>query len=96
MHVFALYKYFKLLLLLLLLVTYYWGCYPGLSDGVYFFPCLHRQEYVSDLFHYLHNSGDSPQLLASLESFLISVIRDVKHYSSETERLEEALKRFAG
>ncbi|XP_067038216.1 ras and EF-hand domain-containing protein homolog isoform X5 [Acropora muricata] len=54
---------------------------------------LSGQEYVSDLFHYLHNSGDSPQLLALLESFLFSVIRDVKHYSSENERLEEALKR---
>ncbi|XP_074617322.1 ras and EF-hand domain-containing protein homolog isoform X4 [Acropora palmata] len=54
---------------------------------------LSGQEYVSDLFHYLHNSGDSPQLLALLESFLFSVIRDVKHYSSENERLEETLKR---
>ncbi|XP_029211865.2 ras and EF-hand domain-containing protein homolog isoform X2 [Acropora millepora] len=54
---------------------------------------LSGQEYVSELFHYLHNSGDSPQLLALLESFLFSVIRDVKHYSSENERLEEALKR---
>ena len=55
---------------------------------------LNRQEYVSELFHYLHSSTDSPQLLALLESFLFSVVRDVKHYASENQRLEEALKRF--
>ncbi|XP_027038444.1 ras and EF-hand domain-containing protein-like isoform X2 [Pocillopora damicornis] len=54
---------------------------------------LSGQEYVSDLFHYLHNSSESPQLVALLESFLFSVVRDVKHYSSENQRLEEALKR---
>nr|XP_058949594.1 ras and EF-hand domain-containing protein homolog isoform X6 [Pocillopora verrucosa] len=54
---------------------------------------LMSQEYVSDLFHYLHNSSESPQLVALLESFLFSVVRDVKHYSSENQRLEEALKR---
>ncbi|XP_068722023.1 ras and EF-hand domain-containing protein homolog isoform X6 [Montipora capricornis] len=54
---------------------------------------LSGQEYISDLFHYLHNSGDSPQVLALLEGFLFSVIRDVKHYSSENQRLEDALKR---
>lgn len=53
------------------------------------------QEYVSDLFHYLHNSSESPQLIALLESFLFSVVRDVKHYSSENQRLEEALKRYS-
>lgn len=52
-----------------------------------------RQEYVSELFQYLHTSADSPQLLALLESFLFSVVRDVKHYSTENERLEDALKR---
>ena len=52
-----------------------------------------RQEYVSELFHYLHSSADSPQLLALLESFLFSVVRDVKHYASENQRLEDALKR---
>ncbi|XP_022792269.1 ras and EF-hand domain-containing protein homolog isoform X2 [Stylophora pistillata] len=54
---------------------------------------LSGQEYVSDLFHCLHNSSESPQLIALLESFLFSVVRDVKHYSSENQRLEEALKR---
>ncbi|KAM7439153.1 hypothetical protein ABFA07_011420 [Porites harrisoni] len=54
---------------------------------------LSGQEYVSELFHYLHSSTDSPQLLALLESFLFSVVRDVKHYASENQRLEEALKR---
>nr|XP_058949591.1 ras and EF-hand domain-containing protein-like isoform X3 [Pocillopora verrucosa] len=57
------------------------------------FSLLSGQEYVSDLFHYLHNSSESPQLVALLESFLFSVVRDVKHYSSENQRLEEALKR---
>ncbi|XP_048580908.1 myosin-6 isoform X3 [Nematostella vectensis] len=51
------------------------------------------QEYVSELFHYMHNSNDSAQLLSLLESFLFSVVRDVKHYSSENAKLEEALKR---
>ncbi|XP_078366535.1 ras and EF-hand domain-containing protein-like isoform X8 [Oculina patagonica] len=54
---------------------------------------LSGQEYVSELFHYLHSSAESPQLLALLESFLFSVVRDVKHYSSENQRLEDALKR---
>lgn len=54
---------------------------------------LNRQDYVSELFHHLHRSADSPQLLALLESFLFSVVRDVKHYSSENHRLEDALKR---
>lgn len=54
---------------------------------------LSGQEYISDLFHYLHNSADSPQVLALLEGFLFSVIRDVKHFSSENQRLEDALKR---
>ena len=54
-----------------------------------------RQDYVSELFHYLQTSADSPQLLALLESFLFSVVRDVKHYSSENQRLEDALKRYA-
>ena len=58
------------------------------------FDFLHRQEYVSELFHYLQTSADSPQLLALLESFLFSVVRDVKHYSSENQRLEDALKRY--
>ena len=58
-----------------------------------FFPFFTRQEYVSELFHYLHSSAESPQLLALLESFLFSVVRDVKHYSSENQRLEDALKR---
>ncbi|PFX24600.1 Ras and EF-hand domain-containing protein [Stylophora pistillata] len=57
------------------------------------FSLLSGQEYVSDLFHCLHNSSESPQLIALLESFLFSVVRDVKHYSSENQRLEEALKR---
>ncbi|EDO40856.1 predicted protein [Nematostella vectensis] len=54
---------------------------------------LSGQEYVSELFHYMHNSNDSAQLLSLLESFLFSVVRDVKHYSSENAKLEEALKR---
>ncbi|XP_020614148.1 ras and EF-hand domain-containing protein homolog isoform X7 [Orbicella faveolata] len=54
---------------------------------------LSGQDYVSELFHYLQTSADSPQLLALLESFLFSVVRDVKHYSSENQRLEDALKR---
>lgn len=57
------------------------------------FSLLSGQEYVSDLFHCLHKSSESPQLIALLESFLFSVVRDVKHYSSENQRLEEALKR---
>ncbi|XP_078366530.1 uncharacterized protein LOC144650680 isoform X3 [Oculina patagonica] len=57
------------------------------------FSLLSGQEYVSELFHYLHSSAESPQLLALLESFLFSVVRDVKHYSSENQRLEDALKR---
>lgn len=63
--------------------------------GVFFFYFLHRQDYVSELFHYLQTSADSPQLLALLESFLFSVVRDVKHYASENQRLEDALKRYA-
>ena len=59
-----------------------------------FFSFCSSQEYISDLFHYLHNSADSPQVLALLEGFLFSVIRDVKHFSSENQRLEDALKRF--
>ena len=67
--------------------------FTGLT-GVYVLFCFfNRQEYVSELFHYLHSSSDSPQLLALLESFLFSVVRDVKHYSSENQRLEDALKR---
>ena len=67
-------------------------CYAAVITCFIFFS---SQEYVSDLFHYLHNSSESPQLIALLESFLFSVVRDVKHYSSENQRLEEALKRYS-
>ena len=67
-------------------------CYAAVITCFIFFS---SQEYVSDLFHYLHNSSESPQLVALLESFLFSVVRDVKHYSSENQRLEEALKRYS-
>lgn len=66
-------------------------CYAVVTCFIFF----SSQEYVSDLFHYLHNSSESPQLVALLESFLFSVVRDVKHYSSENQRLEEALKRYS-
>ena len=66
-------------------------CYAVITCFIFF----SSQEYVSDLFHYLHNSSESPQLVALLESFLFSVVRDVKHYSSENQRLEEALKRYS-
>ncbi|XP_031561375.1 ras and EF-hand domain-containing protein-like isoform X6 [Actinia tenebrosa] len=67
--------------------------FEQLLEAIGFQEHLTGHEYVTELFHHIHSAGDSPQLLSLLESFLFSVVRDIKNYESENQRLEEALKR---
>ncbi|KAK3101207.1 hypothetical protein FSP39_001755 [Pinctada imbricata] len=50
------------------------------------------QEQVIDLYQHLHAS-EYPELLQSFESIILGVLKDVRHYQVENERLEKSFKR---
>ena len=50
------------------------------------------QEQVVELYQRLH-SGEHPDLLEQFESILLGVIKDVRGYQLENERLEQTFKR---
>ncbi|XP_076471310.1 ras and EF-hand domain-containing protein homolog isoform X8 [Babylonia areolata] len=51
-----------------------------------------RQEQVVELYQRLH-TGEHPELLEHFESILLGVIKDVRGYQVENERLEKTFKR---
>lgn len=51
-----------------------------------------RQEQVVELYQRLH-TGEHPELLEQFESILLGVIKDVRSYQVENERLEKTFKR---
>lgn len=51
-----------------------------------------RQEQVVELYQRLH-TGENPELLDNFESILLGVIKDVRSYQQENERLEKTFKR---
>ncbi|KAL8619011.1 hypothetical protein ACOMHN_018393 [Nucella lapillus] len=61
----------------------------GLDEGLRGLSC---QEQVVELYQRLH-SGEHPELLENFESILLGVIKDVRGYQVENERLEKTFKR---
>nr|KAG5688680.1 hypothetical protein BaRGS_014391 [Batillaria attramentaria] len=51
-----------------------------------------RVEQVVELYQKLH-TGENPELLDQFESILLGVIKDVRGYQQENERLEKTFKR---
>ncbi|XP_070199074.1 ras and EF-hand domain-containing protein homolog isoform X3 [Littorina saxatilis] len=61
----------------------------GLDEGLKGLSC---QEQVVELYQRLH-TGEHPELLENFESILLGVIKDVRGYQVENERLEKTFKR---
>ncbi|XP_078331588.1 ras and EF-hand domain-containing protein homolog isoform X1 [Crassostrea virginica] len=61
----------------------------SLDDGLKALSC---QEQVCDLYQQLHAS-DQPELLQNFESIILGVLKDVRFYQVENERLEKSFKR---
>ncbi|XP_052711631.1 ras and EF-hand domain-containing protein homolog isoform X3 [Crassostrea angulata] len=61
----------------------------SLDDGLKALSC---QEQVCDLYQQLHAS-DQPDLLQNFESIILGVLKDVRFYQLENERLEKSFKR---
>lgn len=61
----------------------------SLDDGLKALSC---QEQVCDLYQQLHAS-DQPDLLQNFESIILGVLKDVRFYQVENERLEKSFKR---
>lgn len=61
----------------------------SLDDGLKALSC---QEQVCDLYQQLHAS-EQPDLLQNFESIILGVLKDVRFYQLENERLEKSFKR---
>ncbi|XP_025087000.1 ras and EF-hand domain-containing protein homolog isoform X3 [Pomacea canaliculata] len=61
----------------------------SLDEGLRSLSC---QEQVVELYQKLH-TGEHPELLENFESILLGVIKDIRQYQVENERLEKTFKR---
>lgn len=61
----------------------------SLDEGLKALSC---QEQVCDLYQHLHAS-DNPELLQHFESIILGVIKDVRQYQLENQRLEKTFKK---